>query len=301
MGFWITENKEIERNAWNQFVAKNHGPIYILAWFLDCVSAEQWKLFWYEENDLKGAIPFAIKQRFGLSQIYQPIFCQQMGFVGDNRLRYKTIEAFFKHVLSKALYVDYTFNAGDNAFFSSRSIPQTEQKVNQLIDLGTDMDLTFKRFRRDRKRDVQKAGSNFLLRREMDFQKIETFLEVSKSLEVNYLNQKQKGIFKNLIQAQLHEDSGGFYILEDADGVAQAGGFFPIFEKTMYNLFIGRKESHLGKYMYARLFYELINAFHTKLDFLDLEGSNIPGVQDFFESLGAEKTNYTYYRKRGLN
>jgi hypothetical protein len=247
-----------------------------------------------------GAIPFAVKQKLGLSYIYQPFLVQQLGYYGDNVFLKDAWHFFYNHVLKYKLHADYTLKAADKNLAVSLLKPNSfEERINQTIDLSRNYASIYEHYRRDRKRDLKKLEGSYLMA-EHDPKMAYQALKETGYLQEKFLSVEYKESLKHLLERYVStETQNFFYLIKTAnDDQKLACGFFPLHQDTVYNFIIARYKSDLERFVYAALLDRIIRKYAETLKTFDLEGSNIPGVQDFFSSMGAVKHTYYYYKKR---
>jgi hypothetical protein len=72
------KNKTIDRKKWDDCIANSHNSLlYAYAWYLDIV-AENWDAIVLGDYDAVMPLPYN-RKLFGLKQVYQPFFAQQLG------------------------------------------------------------------------------------------------------------------------------------------------------------------------------------------------------------------------------
>ena len=86
---------------------------------------------------------------------------------------------------------------------------------------------------------------------------------------------------------------------DDADGFL-AAGFFPFYRGRLINTFAASTPAGYAREGMARMIVELIKTHHGAGRLLDFEGSDIPGVAEFFRSFGPVPRNYPMVGKEGL-
>ena len=81
--FNYIKNNEINREKWDSCISDSINPrIYGLSWYLDLV-CKNWDGIIY--GDYEVVFPVIYKNLFFLKNLYQPLFCQQLGFFYKNK------------------------------------------------------------------------------------------------------------------------------------------------------------------------------------------------------------------------
>ena len=79
---------------------------------------------------------------------------------------------------------------------------------------------------------------------------------------------------------------------DEANHGLLAAGFIPFHQGRLINLFAASTELGYQREGMARLLVALIEAYRGEGRLLDFEGSDLPGVAEFFRSFGPEERPY---------
>lgn len=283
-------------------MVKHNAPIYVTADFLDCTTGGQWgAVVASDGNAYLGGMPVPKGKKWLLPYIYQPFLTQQLGYYGDVEYRQVVWSYFAKRVASRFPLIDYTLKASEihiaGFTFGTNDF---EKRVNQLISLYEDYEHIASRYRRDRKRDIQKLADCILIT-EHDAEKAIEALHQTGYWQSDFMTPAYVKALRKLLYKYVTPEYSSFFYLTDADSKNKlACGFFPVFASTVYNFVISKYQTADARYAYANLIDRVIRKYAGQLATFDMEGSSIAGVQDFFASMGAYSQYYYYYRRRGF-
>lgn len=124
-------HKNIDLKKWDNCIKQSvNGSIYGSSWFLNMV-CEQWNALIL--NDYEAVMPLATRKKMGLSYVFQPFLCQQLGVFYT--LESSIIEDFIKAIPNHYLYVTTNFNvANGEVRFSIKENINFELILNKSIE-----------------------------------------------------------------------------------------------------------------------------------------------------------------------
>lgn len=283
---------QIDKTRWNQCVdSQAHGLIYAQTYCLDAMS-EHWHGLVL--NDYEAIMPLTWKKKWGIRYLYTPPFLQQLGIIG----RYKagSLPMLEKLIYQFSSYGDLQINYANQ--LAAQSL-QAKRKTNLIIPLDQPMESIRDHYKQDTINSIRKAEKNAM-------QYVEGNIPESIQLYQKYYAERMthigKAAFVNFTNlCTLLAENGQCIIrnMTDTNGNLLATAVLLKDNKRIYNLMNttlpeGRKKraNHL---LMDRIIGEFAN---TRLVF-DLEGSELPGVQQFYLSFGAvEQPYYTFHYNR---
>ena len=254
--------------------------VYAFSWYLDIV-ADNWDVLVLD--DYEAVMPVPWRRKFGFKYSLQPYFCQQITIYSHLEIEDSLIKKLLKKIPFLILYSDVNFS------FKLNEVTFLE-KHNFSLDLNRDYELTYKNYRKDRKKSLKKAN-------EVDFvynddgkkevliklyQKVFSFLKMPEKYFItidaiiDYCILHKKGFIRNI------------YL----DNDLVCAGFFIKYNARIYYLFGASNEK--GKKHGATTFLidSVIKENSNSHIIFDFEGSTIPNVASFYRSIGSKKTTY---------
>ena len=77
-GIRYIEHKAIDMAAWDACIARSSRPlVYAGSAYLNAMCGQEWNALIY--GDYEAVFPLPVKRKWGISVVYQPFFCQQLG------------------------------------------------------------------------------------------------------------------------------------------------------------------------------------------------------------------------------
>lgn len=245
-------------------------------------------------DDYRLVLPLPIKRSFGrLKQVHRAAFTQQGGPFG--RIEAGDTSAMLTELPATILALELPLLAS----VQEQDIPnnyQLRRRTNLTLDLSADYPALVAGFSKTLRKKLRRYPEVKLTPARVD-----TVLEVyrTSSGERSGLKDHHYKIIRNLMAACRARGFGHLYQLETEAGVL-AAGFFPEYRGRIINLFGGSTPLGFSEDGMARLLAAVIKNHQGQGNILDLEGSDIPGVADFFKSFGPSNSPYLSVKRKGL-
>ena len=276
----IIPSYNIDREKWNRCINEsNNAVIYATSSYLDHL-ADNWTGI--VQNDYEQVMPVVWRRKLGIRYSYQAPFIQQLGiFCGKKNPDEKP---FLKSLFSVCRYGDYPFNFGN-------SIGGTREFVNYILPLDGSYQELSKRFSTDVIQNIRR-GSGY-----------DPVYEKGEIDEAVYhyrkLYGKQSGTadeafekFRKWCVFIGKNDKIIVRKVSAADGSLLAIALLPADKNRMYNIMNSTlpegKRTEANYYLLSRLWVEFEATGMT----FDFEGSDIPGVKEFYRKFGAINQPY---------
>ena len=276
----------IDRGAYDRCVRESPNfRIYALSWYLDAVSSK-WDLLVLD--GYRAVMPLPRRSKFGLSYVYTPAFVQQLGVFGGAEISEEDECRFYERAFSRFFLIDYFAHSSSRCKKGSRG-----ERHNYLLELDRSHLELRGRFNTNRRRILKKGSADLRFDKSGDQ---ELFLEMCKTTRKGFnpdmaaLSGMEKLLRSGAVELRVwnvfHEEQwvGGLLWTKDERRVTY---LFPI-------------QNALGKELqvHTHVIDALIKEHEGSRLVLDLEGSMIPGVANFYRSFGAEPETYYYYKSR---
>jgi hypothetical protein len=169
-------------------------------------------------------------------------------------------------------------------------------RTNFVLDLGEDFEVLHKGFHRVLRRKLRKYGTSTL-----SVATPETIIglyQQSAGIKAG-LKPKHYRSIRSIIQAAQAQGVAICCRLDDPEYGLLAAGFFPFYRGRLINTFAASSSAGYQQEGMARMLVELIRTHRGPGRLMDFEGSDIPGVAEFFKSFGPEQRHYLMVEKDG--
>jgi hypothetical protein len=290
------KHKSIDRVKWDALIDKAlNRNYYVYSWYLDLICKEWDALV---EDDYISVMPVTKGRKFFLNYVYQPMFAQQLGVFSINKITQALVESFLKIILEKFNYIELNLNY-ENAFsfegFSQREMINYEVNLN---DLYSEIRMKFKL---DTRWQIKKALKNNLhIEKNKDVLTTINMFKENKGHIYTNIKQKNYDTLQKLMESLILMNKAEVWYVKDQAEKVMAGAFFLIFKDRIIFLFSGRTEEGRNKKAMYFLCNSIIEEYSGQNIIFDFDGSNDPGVGNFYKSFGSEEKKYLRIKKNTL-
>lgn len=278
-------HRNIDFDLWDKCISEAaNSRLYAGSWYLDRTAVDWDAMVW---GDYEYVMPLPVRRRLGISYIYQPLFCQQLGIFPPPPP--EVAREFFIALQQRFRYMEIQLNASNLPPRDMKGMEFSARK-NFLLPVGADYQIIEAGYSTNTRRNIGKAMDSHL-----NFSAgipMEAFLEFKQNNQQAKLPgdamQKLKSIIAYCLYKGIGEIAG---VYSPGNNLCAAVFFCKWHERVIYLNAVSNDE---GKQ--ARAMFYLIDRFIRSVageDYaIDFEGSMIPGVARFFEGFGAAPEVY---------
>ncbi|MBD79476.1 MAG: hypothetical protein CL840_11205 [Crocinitomicaceae bacterium] len=281
LGWRIVAKKQLDIGAWNACVRNSTNEhIYGYSWYLDAV-APKWVAMGFGKYE--QVIPVPVKQKLGISYIFQPEFYQRTSIFSSELA--KNVQELRQLISSEFIKIDLT--STNEMFDASHSLNNIVLKYNKApFKWSTNTERNIKKalkkglvYSRGGKQDVESVIEMFVEN---------TRFKLSSEFSTNLL--QLTGILKanDCLEVRKIE-------------LDQSNFAYALFAKSVKRITLlllastdeGKKNgaSHL-------LISNAIKEFSNQVEIFDFEGSQNPGISRFYLGFGGEVEHYYHYSQK---
>lgn len=290
---WVLlRSAQIDKSKWDLCVNSHaHGLIYAQTSCLDAMSA-----LWHGlvMDDYAAVLPLPWKRKWGIRYLYTPPFLQQLGIIG--RYKASSLPIIQKKIFQFCRYGDMQLNYANQLAAASL---QANKKTNLIISLTQNVESIRDKYKPDTKDNIRKAENNSLQYTEGNTLASIQLYQKQYAQRMPHINSHA---FSDIIQlCNLLSETGQCITrnIVDTNGHSLATAVLLKDSKRFYNLMNTTLPEGRKKWANHLLIDQIINEFAGSDLVLDLEGSELAGVQQFYLSFGAvEQPYFTYHFNR---
>lgn len=279
------EHENIDSEKWNRCIENAiNSRFYANDWHLDR-TAVIWDALVL--GDYEFVMPLTLRKKLGISYLYQPLFCQQLGIFPSPPNEIATY--FYNILVEKFRYSDIQLNAQNQQVKVEKEIDFLPRQ-NYLLQLNQDYNTISGGYSKNTKRNLTKAKSNNL--KLIAGIRLEEYLEFkSKNLQVN-LGKKEIGKLKSIIAFGQYKGFGEIYGVYSAKNELCAAVYFCRWKNRV--IYMNAASNSQGKELRGMYFLvdNFIQSNSGKNLILDFEGSMVAGVARFYSGFGAAPETY---------
>jgi hypothetical protein len=300
MNIRFIPREEIDPARWNGCVyyAHNSRP-YAYTWYLDNV-AEQWDGL--VEGEYESVFPLVWKRKWGISYLYQPLLCQQLGLFSVNVCSQARLKAFLEAVPAEFQWWDIQLNSRNSGLNHFKHGYLLQSRPNYVLDLSPDYETLHRQYSKNLQRNLKKAEQEGLifLPGMLSF---EEFIDLVRQYHQDKANPIPEALYHTALRIMYnaqHRGQGGLFTVFTPEKELCAAAFLLYGGNRMINLL--NVSTELGRQLngMAYLFDSLIQQQAGQRRLLDFEGSKIEGIARFYQSFGAEDEPYWHLQRNAL-
>lgn len=289
--------KDIDKKQWDQCIkASANRLIYAQSFYLDAMAGE-WDALVLE--NYIAVMPLTYRRKFGVRYLYQPPFIQQLGIFSREPYYIVLCSVFEEQILKEYNFAEITVNYQNiNGGWKGT----TSERTNFVLDLN---------------RPYKELYDNYLpaftksLRRIKKFRLQYAASENYKAAIDNYKNEygnRLKGLdshaYENLKKACEHlYPAGNIFTREvySKENALLAGVVLMHDAGRLYNIISFITDE--GKKLEANYFMydNIIQEFAGRDYLLDLEGSDIKGIANFYKKMNPVNQPYLFLKFNNLH
>ncbi len=290
----ILAAKHIDKHKWDHCVAENtNGLLYSSTAYLDAM-AKNWHGVVVDDYAAVMALPW--KRKLGIRYGYTPAFIQQLGLIGY----------IPKDDLSRILKLIYRFVAlADIHFnFENTDIQQLLPVIprnNFVIDLSEGYTLIKSRYKSNLTENIRKASNESLVYTTGEISEGISMYHSQYQSRLKHTHEKDYSHFSALCEL-LHKKGQCFVrTARNTQNEILAIAVFLKDKRRIYNIMNTTTQEGRHKEANHFLLNQVIHEFAGQELLFDFEGSELPGVREFYEGFGGKSQPYFHYHYNGYS
>lgn len=284
---------QIDTERWDRIVDQSpNGRIYGYSWYLGGL-ADNWGAL--IEGDYEYIMPLPYSRKYGVYYSFLPPYVQQIGVYSDRKeITSEAYARFFHSIPPKIRLVDIGVSFAKEELLAKRY--DTRKRTNLILEMNRPYEEIEKGFSRNVRRIIRDTSFSYRL--------IEDFEDLS-----GIVSTYQKDVLEDALipgvyhQRLLHvatiaKEKNQLLPLKllDADDKLLASFLFFTSHGRVYSI-AGGQTKH-GRKLHATylLMNEFFKRYSQRYSLFDFEGSDIPGVAEFFKKWGGVPEYYSRVR-----
>jgi hypothetical protein len=281
------QSKEIDPVKWDMCIQNaSNEMIYAYTDYLN-ITAENYDALVL--GDYEAVMPLIWKRKAGLKYIYQPFFTQQSGVFSSGLIDANLCSLFLFSIPRTFIKVNMNLN-----WLCSFNLKNTFLKHNFVLDLSVPYPFLLKNYHSKARSHISKAQSNeLILKKEVDTSEFISFKRENTKIRIS---ESTWLILRQLIDHFRSLGKVSIYGVYDKNKLISATAWF-YSKKRVYYLVSANNQKGLQTRASWFLVDSFIRSECEKPLVLDFEGSNIPGVAQFFKAWGANDQPYATFKR----
>jgi len=288
MPIQLLNREKINDQWWKERIAAASCPmVYANSWYLDTVADGQWAAL--HCTDTGAVMPFAWKKRLRVfQQGYQPAFTQQLGVFGESPDA--DLIARFTHSLPGNMLL-FSTHFNEHTHPPQSGIGVWKSYLNLVLPLDRSVEELRKGYSKSLRKRIRRGREALKVERSKDPALVSRYFHRQMESKVQ-MGAHNYALINRIMEVALERNSGVILLARDDNGDVQGACFFLIGFGRIINLF-GSSDTNTNAMQL--MLDEVISSYANSDYVFDFEGSEIPGVANFFRSFGSEERYYYRY------
>ncbi len=289
-------HKQIDKKKWDVCISTAvNGLIYAKSYYLDNI-ANNWDALIL--NDYEAVMPLTWRRKFGIPYLYQPPFTQQLGIFFKELPVAEILDLFTaalqKHYKFAEIYVNYCNTAAFYGLCTART--------NYVLNIDRDYAAIYNSYEDGFTKSLRRiAKFKFQYKQSHNITEAIVLYQNLYGQRVLHLSKKDYRCFIALCFSLLYRQQLFIRQVTDAEGRLLALSLLFADDKRLYNIISCVTDD--GRRLEANYFLydNIIKEFCEKGLVLDLEGSDIKGVGDFYTKMNPKNEPYAFLKYNHLH
>ncbi len=289
----IIPSHQIDLTKWDDCILKSdNGFIYATSSYLNAMTDDWYGLIM---NDYKTIMPLPCRKKLGINYLYTAPFMQQLGLIGDEDINPNAVIIALQ---TFAKYGDYFFNF-KNSFIESYD--SVKNYNNFILDLSVDYKNILNNYSTNLQRNLKKAQSeNIEYFISEDIQQTLKLHQRLQSKNILHVTSHDYDRFENLCFLEKEKEQCFVRQVKNKSGEILSAAILLKDNRRIYNIINATTDEGKNSNANHFLMDKIIQEFAGKNLLFDFEGSNIAGVQNFYEMFGTLNQPYFHWHYNKL-
>lgn len=279
------QREHLDEEKYNNCIENSiQSNSYAFSWYLDIV-CDNWDVLVLD--DYEAVMPIPWRKKYGIKYVYPPLWVLQLGVYSNEAINENE---FLTHLFSTFKFVELRMNTHNNFELYSEFL---QLKQCQKLVLNTTYSSILSKYRKDRKKDLQKATTADLIEKWNDHPSnlIELFKNNIGKRTPNIKENDYQNLEK-LIAICIQKKVGEILAVYDKKNKLVASVFLLKHKNSITKLISSTNLNHRKNGANTFLIDRVIFKYHKDFSVFNFGGSSIKSVASFSKSFGAETEKY---------
>jgi len=285
MSIKYIHREHLDEEKYNQCIDSSlQSKIYAFSWYLDIV-CNTWDVLVL--NDYEAVMPIPWRKKYGIKYVYPPFWVLQLGVFSNEVI---DENEFLTPLFNKFKFVELRMNTCNNFELYPEFL---QLKQCQKLVFNTTYSSTLSHYRKDRKKDLQKAAAADLIEKWNDHPSnlIQLFKNNIGKRTPNIKETDYENLEK-LIAICIEKKIGEILSVYDKENKLVASVFLLKHKNSITKLISSTDLNYRKNGANTFLIDRVIFKYHKDFSVFNFGGSSIKSVASFSKSFGAETEKY---------
>ena len=290
--------KEIDRKKWDACICHStYGSLYATSVYLDAIAGKWSALI---TADYKIVMPLIYNTKGGINYLYQPAFLPMSGLFSREQISQDIVNEFLKKTFAIFKFAEIAIAYPVNVFPLNKNM-QIKLLSNYIVDLSADYKSTTEKHHPNFKkslRRLQKLSMQYIISDDID----EIMILYTELYFKRILGLKKMAVDNFFKYCKTLKSGNNIFIRKayDSNRTLLASVLLLRFRNRIYNMIscitAAGKKAEANYFLYDKI----IEEFSGKGMVLDLEGSDIKGIADFYLKMNPKNEQYSFVKYNNL-
>jgi len=279
------QREHLDEEKYNNCIENSiQSNSYAFSWYLDIV-CDNWDVLVLD--DYEAVMPIPWRKKYGIKYVYPPLWVLQLGVYSNEAINENE---FLIHLFSTFKFVELRMNTHNNVELYSEFL---QLKQCQKLVLNTTYSSILSKYRKDRKKDLQKATTADLIEKWNDHPSnlIELFKNNIGKRTPNIKENDYQNLEK-LIAICIQKKVGEILAVYDKKNKLVASVFLLKHKNSITKLISSTNLKDRKNGANTFLIDRVIFKYHKDFSVFNFGGSSIKSIASFSKSFGAETEKY---------
>ena len=279
------QREHLDEEKYNNCIENSiQSNSYAFSWYLDIV-CDNWDVLVLD--DYEAVMPIPWRKKYGIKYVYPPLWVLQLGVYSNEAINENE---FLIHLFSTFKFVELRMNTHNNVELYSEFL---QLKQCQKLVLNTTYSSILSKYRKDRKKDLQKAARADLIEKWNDHPSnlVQLFKNNIGKRTPNIKENDYKNLEK-LIAICIEKKMGEILAVYDKKNKLVASVFLLKHKNSITKLISSTDLNHRKNGANTFLIDRVIFKYNKDFSVFNFGGSSIKSVASFSKSFGAETEKY---------
>ena len=285
MSIKYIHREHLDEEKYNQCIDSSlQSKIYAFSWYLDIV-CDTWDVLVL--NDYEAVMPIPWRKKYGIKYVYPPFWVLQLGVFSNEVI---DENEFLTPLFNTFKFIELRMNTHNNFELYSEFL---QLKQCQKLVFNTTYSSTLSHYRKDRKKDLQKAAAADLIEKWNDHPSnlIQLFKNNIGKRTPNIKETDYENLEK-LMAICIGKKIGEILSVYDKENKLVASVFLLKHKNSITKLISSTDLNYRKNGANTFLIDRVIFKYHKDFSVFNFGGSSIKSVASFSKSFGAETEKY---------
>ena len=291
---YCIKRKDLDVEKYDACIATSlQSNLFGFSWYLD-ICCTNWMVLVL--NDYEAVMPIPYRKKYGIKYVYPPLWILELGLYSKREK--VQVDSFLEVLKAYFKFAELRLNSENNAIK-----PQNKTQIGskQFLSLKQGYESIFKKYNRNRKRELIKAKNANLIENWTDSpDKLVSLFKQNIAIRLAKINDKDFENLRGVIQFCLANKTGELLTVYSEKNELVSAAFFIKYKNKVTQLVcasdLHNRDNGANTFSNDRAIFRYQNQF----DVYNFGGSSMESIANYYKSFGAETVTYRLLKYNNL-